>query len=61
MKNQLTKYINKIISTKDGLRGKCIGILPKSGELVVIYGKGGRVAYAKEADMGGGEVHGQAH
>ena len=44
MKNKLKKYVGKIIRINAGLRGKCIGYSPETGELMYIYEKGGRVA-----------------
>jgi hypothetical protein len=45
------KYLGKTIITKDGMRGRCIGYLPNTNELIFIYGKGGRVYYVKEAEL----------
>lgn len=45
------KYTGKIITSKDGLKGKCIGYVPNSNELVIQHGKGGRIAYIKEGDI----------
>lgn len=45
------KYIGKIITSKDSLKGKCIGYLPKTKEVVIQHDKGGRIAYIKEGNI----------
>ncbi len=45
------KYTGKIIKSKDGLKGKCIGCLPKTKEVVIQHDKGGRIAYIKEGNI----------
>lgn len=47
----MTEYIGKIITSKDGLKGKCIGYMPKTNEVVIQYGKGGRIVYIREEDI----------
>lgn len=38
-------FIGKVVEREKGIRGKCIGYMSGTRELVVIYGKGGRVCY----------------
>lgn len=45
------KYTGKIITSKDGLKGKCIGYMSKTKEVVIQHDKGGRIAYIKEGDI----------
>lgn len=45
------KYIGKIITSKDGIKGKCVGYLPKTRELAIMHNKGGRIVYVRKEDI----------
>ena len=51
MENKLNSYIGKIIRISENLRGKCIGTLPASGELIYIHNKGGRLDTVKMKEI----------
>lgn len=50
-KTLLNQYIGKIVLSKTGLKGKCIGFLPESNELIIVHDKGGRVACIPITDV----------
>jgi len=51
MENKPDSYIGKIIRINENLRGKCIGNLPESGELIYIHDKGGRLDTVKMEEI----------
>ncbi len=45
------KYTGKIITSKDGIKGKCIGYMPKTKGVIIQHDKGGRIEYIREKDI----------
>ena len=51
MNNTLVKNLIDEVISGNGIKGKCIGYLPKTNDFVVMHDKGGRIAYINISEL----------